>query len=87
MRPASSWRSGVLSNKDRGAGSSQPPDIAESVQWAPARSIAGVSARSTLPTEKPAQTSSSAATPWLQRCASAASTAAETAPADVPTRT
>ena len=85
MRRCSRWRSGELSNSARGGGSSRPPLPSDSAQCNPERSMLRASARNTWCTWKFAHTASSAVTAYCQRKASEAMTAADTAPAEVPT--
>ena len=80
-------RSGDVSSSERGGGSSQPPDATDSIQCRPARSIVAGSARTTCSTRNCDQTSSSTFTADLKFSARAASAAAFSAPAEVPTRT
>jgi hypothetical protein len=83
---AMSSRSGAVSSSARG-GATHPPEKTDSSQLRLAPSTVSGSARTTCSSRKPSHTRTSSATASLMQCARAASAAAFSAPAEVPTST
>src|SRR5277367_783254 len=82
--PRNRSHSGVLSNRECGGWTSQPPVMNASIQCSPERSMLHESALNTWCTRKSRHTRSMAYTERLKCAASEASATALTAPAEVP---